>query len=147
MKVVLQRVSEAAVTVDGKTVGKINAGLMLLVGFGAESSREQLPAMASKIANMRIFPNEEGRFDRSLIDTEGEILLVPQFTLYADTNKGRRPEFFAALAPDHASSMFDEFVDEFKKLGIHQVETGVFGAMMEVSLTNSGPVTILLNDE
>ncbi len=144
MKIVIQRVSNASVVVENKVVGAISPGLMLLVGFGKVDTKEKLPAMAEKVANLRIFPDEKGRFHYSLLEIKGEILLVPQFTLYADCSKGRRPEFFNALEPQAATELFDLFVEEFKKLAIPKVQTGVFGAEMHVSLLNHGPVTILL---
>ncbi len=144
MKVHLQRVSSAAVHVDGAAVGTIDRGLLLLVGFGQNDTAAPLKPMAEKLCNMRIFPNDEGRFHFSVKDIQGGVLLVPQFTLFADTSKGRRPEFFGAMAPKEASALFDAFVEEFRSLGIQPVATGVFGADMKVSLVNDGPVTILV---
>lgn len=144
MKIVIQRVSHASVTVSDSVIGSIEKGLLLLVGFGSKDASSILPAIADKIYQMRIFENEAGRFDRSLKDINGEILLVPQFTLYADTTKGRRPEFFGAMKPNLASELFDQFLAEFKKLGIKRVESGKFQANMQVELVNDGPVTINL---
>ncbi len=144
MKVLLQRVSSASVVVDGKTSGAIERGLLLLTGFGAGDDSSKLAPMAQKVANMRVFPNDEGRFHYSVLEVSGDLLAVPQFTLYADTSKGRRPEFFSALAPAEAAKLFDEFVNELKKAGVKRVETGVFGADMKVSLLNDGPVTIMV---
>lgn len=146
MKLVIQRVNSASVAVEGQTVAEIGRGLLLFVGFGKDDTAEKLSPCAAKIANMRIFPHTEtGRFDRSLIDIEGDILLVSQFTLFADTSKGRRPEFFGALEPEAASKLFSELAEAFSSLSIRRVGKGIFGAMMQVSLENDGPVTIVLD--
>ncbi len=144
MRVITQRVSRASVRVAGATVGSIGPGLMLLVGFGKDDDTRVLQPVADKIATMRIFSDERGRFDASVLDTNGAILAVPQFTLYADTAKGRRPEFFQALAPEPATQLFTEFKAALRRAGVSQVESGVFGANMEVELVNDGPVTISL---
>ena len=115
---------------------------MALVGFGAGDSTEKLDSLLDKIISMRIFPNEEGRFDKSLEDISGELLLVPQFTLYADTSKGRRPEFFAALAPTESAPLFSELVSRATKRLGRRAASGIFGADMKVMLINDGPVTI-----
>ena len=144
MRAIIQRVNYASVTVDGIVTGKIGKGLAVLVGFGKEDSEKNLRTMANKIINMRIFSNDDGRFDFSLLDTKGGILLVPQFTLFADTSHGRRPEFFTALEPDKATLMFDKFIKIVKECGITEVGCGVFGADMKFALENDGPVTITL---
>ena len=144
MKVVMQRVSHASVTVEGRVTGEIQRGVCLLVGFGPGDEAAKLKPMAEKIANMRIFPNEAGRFDRSTLDIGGGALLVPQFTLYADTRKGRRPDFFGALAPEAAAPLFDQFVAVFRETGVSPVGAGIFGAEMKVALENDGPVTIIV---
>lgn len=144
MRVIVQRVSSAAVHVSGDMVGTIGPGLLLLVGFGQGDSRENLRPIAEKISTMRIFSNEQGRFDRSVLDVKGDLLAVPQFTLYADTSKGRRPEFFQALSPDLAKPLFLEFLEALRATGASKVEAGIFGADMKVSLVNDGPVTICL---
>ncbi len=144
MKVLLQRVSNASVSVDGESIAQIGEGLLLLVGIAREDTESVLKPMAEKISTLRIFPDEKGRFHHSLLDIGGAVLAVPQFTLFADTNKGRRPEFFAAAPPDAASKMFDSFAAELSAAGIEQVRTGVFGAHMKVELLNDGPVTIML---
>ena len=144
MKVVIQRVNHASVKVSGKIAGAIQKGLCLLIGFGPEDHAGKLGAMADKIAHLRIFPNAAGRFDRSVLEVGGGVLLVPQFTLYADTRKGRRPDFFGALAPAAAAPLFEQFVDVFTQTGVNPVEAGVFGAEMQVALENDGPVTIIL---
>ncbi|MCB0360659.1 MAG: D-tyrosyl-tRNA(Tyr) deacylase [Bdellovibrionales bacterium] len=145
MRVVAQRVQQASVEVDKEVVGRIRQGLCLLVGFGQDDSGDELEPMANRIVNLRIFPDETtGRFHRSLLDVSGSILAVPQFTLYADTSKGRRPEFFSALLPSKAAPLFERFVAALSDAGAPQVATGIFGAHMNVTLTNDGPVTILL---
>ena len=138
------RVKRASVTVKESSVGAIGHGLLLLVGIGVDDTASIFRPTAEKIFQMRIFENEQGRFDKSLKDINGEILLVPQFTLFADTTKGRRPEFFGAMRPETAAPLFNEFVEEFRKLGVKKVETGEFGANMLVELANDGPVTIQL---
>lgn len=144
MKVIIQRVSEARVTVDGSVVGQIGKGLLLLVGFGQSDTSDCVVPMAEKIAKMRIFHNDAGRFDKDVTEVGGEILAVPQFTLYADTSKGRRPEFFQALEPSAARKLFEAFVEALKTTGCRGVATGEFGAHMHVHLVNDGPVTITL---
>lgn len=143
MKVVIQRVTSASVTVNEEVIGKVGEGLALLVGYGKDSSKEDNVSFAKKIVNMRIFSDDSGRFQYSALDVKGEILAVPQFTLYADTNKGRRPDFNSAKEPTEAKELFLDFVKELNKTGL-KIETGEFGADMEVKLVNSGPVTILL---
>ncbi|MCL4152063.1 UNVERIFIED_CONTAM: hypothetical protein GTU68_061396 [Idotea baltica] len=144
MKVLLQRVLSASVDVDGIRIAEISRGLLLLCGFAKEDSAECLAKMAKKIVNMRVFPDEKGRFDRSLIEEELSLLAVPQFTLYADTSKGRRPEFFSAKNPAEAEELFRSFVIELNKTGVRELGQGRFGADMQVELINDGPVTILL---
>lgn len=145
MKILLQRVSSASVVVSGETCGAIERGLLLLVGFGKEDNLDTLRPMAEKLVNLRVFPNDQGKFHYSILDIKGELLLVPQFTLYADTRKGRRPEFFSALEPKAATQLFDALCLEFSNLGVSKVATGIFGADMKVSLLNDGPVTIMLD--
>ena len=144
MKTVLQRVNYASVRVGGQVVGEIGRGIAVLVGFGKEDDGSTLEPMAQKLVNMRIFSNEADRFDRSTLDIGGEVLLVPQFTLFADTRKGRRPEFFGALEPGKASPLFDQFIEVVRKTGVQKVAAGVFGASMQVALENDGPVTIIV---
>jgi D-tyrosyl-tRNA(Tyr) deacylase len=144
MKIVLQRVSQAQVTVDDKVVGSIQYGMVLLVGFGRGDTSECIQPMVDKIVKMRIFANEGKSFDKDITEVGGEALAISQFTLFADTAKGRRPEFFQALEPAAASQLFDEFVAALRRSSIKKVETGVFGAHMKVSLINDGPVTINL---
>ena len=144
MRAVVQRVSRAAVRVDGEVVGSCGPGLLVLVGAGDDDTLETAARLAGKIARLRIFPDDAGRFDRSLIDTGGEALVVSQFTLIADTRKGNRPSFTGAAAPARAEPLVDAVVEALRGDGI-RVETGLFGAMMEVELVNDGPVTIVLD--
>jgi D-tyrosyl-tRNA(Tyr) deacylase len=144
MRVVLQRVREASVVVDGETVGAIEQGLLLLVGLGAEDTEEDLNILAKKTAFLRVFEDDEGKMNLSVQDIKGSILAVSQFTLLADTRRGRRPSFAKAMHPSQAEPMFEQFVDILRKEYSLPVETGVFGADMKVSLCNDGPVTIVL---
>ena len=145
MKIVLQRVLSASVSVNAERVAEINGGLLLLCGVGQNDNETTMQPMAEKIAQMRIFANDSGKFDYSVLDVKGAVLCVPQFTLFADTSKGRRPEFFSAMRPPEASRLFDLFVAEFQKLGI-PTKAGIFGADMQVELINDGPVTITLEN-
>ena len=144
MKLVVQRVTSASVEVEGKMVGQIEEGLMVLVGFGENDTTREADYLAGKLAKLRIFHDENGRMNRSVIDIGGKLLLVPQFTLYAHTKKNR-PSFHRALAPDKATELFDYFTNKCSQL--IDVETGEFGAFMKVNLLNNGPVTILLEKE
>ncbi len=144
MKLVVQRVTSASVEVEGKTVGAIDDGLMVLVGFGENDTTREADYLAGKLAKLRIFGDENGRMNKSVIDIAGKLLLVPQFTLYAHTKKNR-PSFHKALAPDRATELFDYFAEKCGELV--EVETGEFGAFMKVSLLNDGPVTIILEKE
>lgn len=144
MKLVVQRVANASVEVDGKITGKIDEGLMVLVGFGENDTTQEADYLTRKLVKLRVFADEDGKMNRSVMDIGGKLLLVPQFTLYGKVKK-YRPSFHRALAPDKATELFDYFVD---KCSEHvDVETGVFGAFMKVSLLNDGPVTILLEKE
>jgi D-tyrosyl-tRNA(Tyr) deacylase len=144
MKAVIQRVTRASVVVDGATVGKIGAGFLVLLGAGHDDTEEDVRYIAGKVAGMRIFSDAEGKFNLSLADVGGAILLVSQFTLYADTRKGRRPSFIDAAPPELAEALVERCAQLLREEGLH-VETGVFGAHMEVSLLNDGPVTIILD--
>lgn len=146
MKVILQRVARAQVLVDGAVVGKIERGLMLLVGVTHTDTREQADWLAKKIATLRVFEAADGSsgFDRSVIDIGGAALVVSQFTLYGEARKGRRPDFIAAAKPDVAAPLIDYFCDQLRAQGV-PVQTGVFGAMMQVELVNDGPVTLELS--
>lgn len=143
MKVVLQKAKQASVTVDGQIVGQINRGYVLLVGITASDTKEQVEALANKIVKLRIWEDEEEKMNRSIVDEQGAILSISQFTLYANTKKGNRPSFTEAARPEIAEPLWQEFNDTLRRLGMH-VETGIFGAMMDVQLTNIGPTTILL---
>lgn len=142
MKVVVQIAKNACVKIDNKVVGKIDNGLMILVGFTAGDSQEQIDFLAKKCLNLRIFPDETGVMNKSVLDVGGSILSVSQFTLYADTNKGNRPSYIHALNGDEAVKLYNLFNEALSK-EIH-VETGVFGADMEVEFTNMGPTTIII---
>jgi D-tyrosyl-tRNA(Tyr) deacylase len=143
MKAVVQRVREARVRVREKPVGEIGPGLGVLLGVDREDGPAEATRLAEKVARLRIFEDEQGRFDRSLLDTGGQALVVSQFTLLADTAKGNRPSFAAAAPPEHAEPLYDAFCEALRELGV-RVETGVFGARMAVELVNDGPVTIVL---
>lgn len=144
MKVVLQRVSSAEVTVDRRSVGAIGTGFVLLVGFKAGDGEIEATWIADKIVGLRVFPDAEGKMNRSLNDVEGELLVVSQFTLYGDVKKGRRPSFLDAAPPEIAIPLYDKFVALLRERAPGRVETGEFGALMNVELVNQGPVTILL---
>lgn len=144
MRAVVQRVIEAAVEVEGRRVGEIGRGLLVLLGVARDDTNDDADYLAEKIANLRIFNDEQGKMNRSLVETAGEMLVVSQFTLYGDVRRGRRPSYTEAAEPDRANALYQYFVDETRKLGI-KVETGVFQAMMKVSLINDGPVTIMLD--
>ena len=146
MRVVLQRVSHASVTVEEKVIGKIKRGFLLLVGVTHDDAMEDMEYLVRKIVQMRIFEDEEGKLNRSIQDIGGEILSVSQFTLYADTKKGNRPSFSKAAPGDVALKMFEQFNGLLRDTGI-PVETGQFGADMKVELLNDGPVTILLDSK
>ena len=143
MRAVVQRVSEAAVTADGAVRGAIGPGLLVLLGIAVGDDAATAGRLAGKVARLRVFENDEGRFDRSLLDTGGAALVVSQFTLLADTTKGNRPSFTGAAPPEEAEPLYEAFCDELRGVGI-PVVTGVFGARMAVSLVNDGPVTIVL---
>ena len=140
----VQRVSCAAVRVEGQVRGEIGAGLLVLLGVEAGDGADAAERLAGKLARLRIFENEGGRFDRSLLDTGGAALVVSQFTLLADTSKGNRPSFTRAEAPERAEPLVELFCGALRALGV-EVETGVFGARMEVELVNDGPVTVVLD--
>jgi len=144
MKTVIQRVSQAKVTVNNKIIGQIGRGLLVLLAIGENDTEKEAEFLAEKIIQMRIFENKKGVFDKSLLDVRGEILVVPQFTLYADCSKGRRPYFGRAAKPKIAKPLFEKFIAILKNKNI-QVESGQFGAKMEVELINDGPVTIILD--
>lgn len=146
MRVLLQRVTEASVSVDGETVGAIQRGYLMLVGVAPGDTDTTASAVAAKVANLRLFPDDAGRFDRSLLDVGGGALVVSQFTLFADTRKGRRPSFVGAARPETAAPLCDAFASALHEAGVSRVETGRFGADMKVSLVNDGPVTVWVEE-
>ena len=145
MRAVRQRVSRAQVSVDGTVLGKIDRGFLILLGVSGEDSREIAERMADKICRLRIFEDADGKTNCSLADVGGALLVISQFTLYADCRRGRRPSFTEAAKPDEADRLYRYYVEQLCREGIRRVETGVFGADMKVSLLNDGPVTILLD--
>ena len=147
MRAVIQRVKEAKVIVDNKVVGKIGKGILVLLGVGKDDSQDDLIWTADKVVNLRIFEDERGKMNLSLLDIGGEILVVSQFTLYGDARKGRRPSFTEAAPPEKGREFYEKFVEYLKKKYNIKVETGEFGAMMYVHLVNWGPVTILLDSK
>jgi D-tyrosyl-tRNA(Tyr) deacylase len=144
MRAVMQRVKQADVAVDGDGVASIGAGMLVLVGVVASDADADVLALARKLVSMRVFTDTDGKMNLSIIDTGGSILIVSQFTLLADLHKGRRPSFAHAAAPEHAEPLIDALADAITDAGVH-VETGQFGAMMDVSLTNDGPVTLVID--
>jgi D-aminoacyl-tRNA deacylase len=147
MRVVLQRVSSASVSVGSETVGRIGPGLLLLVGIEAADTAADGEWLAAKIARLRIFADEEGHMNRSVMDIAGELLVVSQFTLHASTAKGTRPSFNAAANPAHAESIYLLFIKQLREASARPVATGRFGAMMEVTIINNGPVTLILDSK
>ncbi len=144
MRAVVQKVTQASVAVDGNTKGSIREGLLVFLGVGKGDSEKDAAYLAEKIANLRIFEDEEGKMNLSVLQKSKAILSISQFTLYGDVRKGRRPAFDGAMAPQEAKALYEYFNEKARELGLH-VETGVFQAHMEVSLINDGPVTILLD--
>lgn len=143
MKAVVQRVSKAQVTVAGEVIGKIDKGLMILLGVTHHDTEKDIETIVNKLVNLRIFEDEEQKMNLSLLDVGGSVLSVSQFTLYGDIRKGRRPSFINAADPNYAEQLYDKFNEQIRAQGI-TVETGSFGSMMEVSLVNNGPVTIII---
>ena len=143
MKLVVQRVKEAKVEVDEKVVGKINKGFLVLIGVTHEDEKEQADYLVKKLCNLRVFEDENGKMNLGLKDIEGELLIVSQFTLYADCSNGNRPSFISAAKPEKANELYEYFCKECEKNNI-KVEKGIFGADMKVSLINDGPVTIII---
>ena len=144
MRAVIQRVKSASVTVDGKVISEICRGLLIFLGVAQEDTAADVDYLASKIANLRIFEDDEGRMNRSLLEVGGEALVVSQFTLYGDCRKGRRPSFTTAARPEKADALYQEFMRAIAKIGV-PVKAGIFQAMMDVALINDGPVTMLLD--
>lgn len=143
MRVVLQRVRQGRVSVDGQAVAQIEHGLVILLGVGPQDGHEQIGYLAEKIVHLRIFEDEQGKLNRSLLDVQGQAIVVSQFTLYADTRKGRRPSFTDAALPELAEPLVKAFAERLHQLGV-PTQTGLFGAHMLVEIANDGPVTILL---
>ena len=144
MRAVIQRVKSASVTVEGKVVSEIHKGLLIFLGVAQEDTPADVDYMASKIANLRIFEDDEGRMNLSILDIGGEALVVSQFTLYGDCRKGRRPSFIHAARPEKADPLYQAFMDEISQLGV-PVKAGIFQVMMDVELINDGPVTMMLD--
>jgi len=146
MRAVIQRVKESRVEVKGRTVGAIGPGLLILLGVGKGDSEKDGDFLANKIAHLRIFPDEQGLMNRSVLDAGGAALVVSQFTLWGDCRKGRRPSFARAAPPDFAKILYERFIEALSKTGL-SVETGIFQEMMDVHLINDGPVTLILDTE
>ena len=144
MKLILQRTSRASVSVDGKIVGQINQGLMVLIGITHSDTKENADALIKKLINLRVFNDEQGKMNLSIQDVRGEFLVISQFTLYGNAKKGNRPSYVDAAPPDVAIPLYEYFIDSLMVESQLKVETGIFGAMMDVELVNSGPVTIIL---
>ncbi len=143
MRIVIQRVTEAHVSVSGNVVGQIDQGLLLLVAIHRDDTLDKIPYFAEKIPHLRLFRDEDDKMNRSLLDIHGGILVISQFTLYGDCKSGRRPSFITAAPPEKAEALYESFIEALEKK-ITPVERGVFGAFMQVSLTNDGPVTLIL---
>jgi len=144
MRAVVQRVTDARVEVAGETVGEIGAGFLVLLGVARDDANTDADYLAEKVANLRVFDDDEGKMNRSLLETGGAMLVVSQFTVYGDVRRGRRPSYSDAAEPEKANTLYEYFVERVRSFGV-KAETGVFQAMMKVSLTNDGPVTILLD--
>lgn len=145
MRAILQRVSDASVTVENETVGAVGQGFLVFLGVSKEDGGAEADLLASKIAALRVFEDEEGKLNRSLLDVDGSVLAVSNFTLYADCRRGRRPDFLQAAGRERALPLYERFCARLGELGVHRVERGRFGADMRVRLTNDGPVTIILD--
>ena len=146
MRLVIQRVSQASVTVDGRMVGQCGTGFCILVGVKIGDTQAEAAWLANKVANLRVFEDDAGKLNRSLLEVKGEALVVSQFTLYANAQRGRRPDFIDAARPEHAEPLIEYFVEQLRAEGV-PVQTGVFRATMQVEIHNDGPVTILLDRE
>ena len=146
MRALIQRVCRATVRVEEQVVGQIDRGLLILLGISDTDGLSDMEYVAEKCVNLRIFEDNQGKMNRSLLDTGGQALVVSQFTLHADTRKGRRPSFNRAASPDIANSIYEQFVQRLRTFGIH-TETGVFGAYMQVEIHNTGPVTLMIDSE
>ena len=144
MKIVLQRVKHASVTVEGEEVSAIGPGLLLLVGIATGDTEAEADWLAKKVSGLRVMADDEGKMNRGVLEAEGEVLAVSQFTLLGDARKGRRPSFVEAAPPETAEPLFDQFCEKLRESGVRSVKTGRFGTMMDVALVNDGPVTVLL---
>jgi D-aminoacyl-tRNA deacylase len=147
LRALIQKVQKASVVVENQTIGEIGKGLLIFLGVGKNDCISQAEALTEKILSLRLFPNDEGKFDFSVQDISGEILVVSQFTLYGNGWKGRRPDFTAAASPKEAEALYEAFVQNLQKIFQKPVKTGIFGAHMEVSLVNDGPVTLWLEKD
>lgn len=147
MRAVLQRVTQASVEVDGEVIGQIEKGVMVLFGMLGSDNEKTMEYMLEKVVNLRIFEDADGKMNLSLLDIEGELLIVPNFTLYGDTRKGRRPGYSSGASPDVAAGLFEQLCQKAKQMPIKKVATGQFQADMKVALVNDGPVTLLLDSE
>lgn len=147
MRAVVQRVSEASVSVEGRIIGSIGPGLVVLLGVGCDDAEADADYVAEKIAGLRIFPDDEEKMNRSVLDIGGGALVISQFTLHGDARKGKRPSFITAARPEQAKALYERCVARLRALGVKQVATGEFQAMMDVSLVNKGPVTILIDSK
>ena len=144
MRAVIQRVTSASVTVEGKVVGSIEKGLLILLGAGKEDTKQNVEEIFKKIKQLRIFPDDNGKMNLSIKEIEGQVLIVSQFTLYANCQRGNRPSFTEAAPPEEAKKLYEYFIQLCKEENFSKVETGIFGADMKVSLVNDGPVTVIL---
>lgn len=147
MKAVIQRVTNAKVTVDGEITGEIGQGFLVLLGVTEDDTEKEMKLLAKKVAEIRIFTDENDKMNLSLDKVDGEVLVVSQFTLCADLSHGRRPSFIKSAKPDKANKLYEQFCDELRTLGVRKVATGIFGADMKVELLNDGPVTIVMNTD
>lgn len=147
MKALIQRVTHASVTVDGERLSEIGQGLLILLGVKAGDTQKETEYLAEKTVNLRIFTDDEGKMNRSLLDIDGQALIISQFTLCADCKKGRRPSYTGAAAPDEADQLYQEFIELVRQAGVKKVGEGRFGADMKVELLNDGPVTIMLDTD
>ena len=147
MKAVIQRVKQACVTVDGETVGAVQKGFLILLGVMDGDTKREAEVLASKTALLRVFEDDDGKMNRSILDINGEALVVSQFTLCADVKKGNRPSFTPSAKPDEANALYAYYMEKLKEQGVRKVEHGIFGADMQVSLVNDGPVTIIVDSK
>lgn len=147
MRIIIQRVKRASVEIDGALVNEIGMGLLVLVGIEIEDEQEDVSYLAAKIINVRIFSDTEGKMNKSVLDMDGELLVVSQFTLHASTNKGNRPSFIKSARPEKAIPLYNSFISDLEKLTSKKIKTGTFGADMQIHLVNDGPVTIFLDSK